>query len=117
MMGQANVFLRYAPDKIPYAIERYQREVRRLFAVLDRQLSAHEFIAGEEYSIADIAHWAWVHVHKWSGVEIDGLPGVARWIDTIALRPAVKRGRAVPSARDTADKEPTTAESGRRMLV
>ena len=117
MMGQANVFLRYTPDKIPYAIERYQREVRRLFGVLDRQLSAHEFIAGEEYSIADIAHWAWIHVYKWSGVEIDGLPGVARWMDTIALRPAVKRGRAVPSARDTADKEPTTIESGRRMLV
>jgi GST-like protein len=60
MMGQANVFLRYAPEKIPYAIDRYQREVRRLFEVLERQLANHEYIAGGEYSIADIALWSWV---------------------------------------------------------
>ena len=74
MMGQANVFFRYAPEKIPYAIDRYQREVRRLFEVLERQLAAHDYVAGNEYSIADIAHWSWVHGYEWSGVNIDGLP-------------------------------------------
>ena len=76
MMGQANVFLRYAPEKIPYAIDRYQREVRRLFEVLERQLAAHEYVAGDEYSIADIAHWSWIHGHEWSGVNLDGLPNL-----------------------------------------
>jgi glutathione S-transferase len=95
MMGQANVFYRYAPEKIPYAIERYQREVRRLFEVLDRRLEDNEFLAGE-YSIADIAHWSWVRGYKWSGVEIDGLEHLRRWLDSIAERPAVKRGRDVP---------------------
>jgi glutathione S-transferase len=95
MIGQANVFYRYAPEKIPYAIERYQREVRRLFEVLDRRLEDNEFLAGE-YSIADIAHWSWVRGYKWSGVEIDGLEHLRRWLDSIAERPAVKRGRDVP---------------------
>src|SRR5690349_5065138 len=69
MMGQANVFFRYAPEKIPYAIERYQREVRRLFEVLDTRLGEAEYLAGD-YSIADIANWSWVHGYKWSGVGI-----------------------------------------------
>ena len=72
MMGQANVFYRYAPERIPYAIERYQREVRRLFEVLDTRLAEHEFLAGD-YSIADIANWSWVRGYKWSGVTLDGL--------------------------------------------
>src|SRR5947199_1039469 len=72
MMGQANVFFRYAPQKIPYAIERYQREVRRLFEVLDTRLGEAEYLAGD-YSIADIANWSWVHGDKWSGVSIGGL--------------------------------------------
>jgi glutathione S-transferase len=117
MMGQANVFLRYAPEKIPYAIDRYQREVRRLFEVLERQLTSHEYVAGEQYSIADIAHWAWIHGHEWSGVSIDGLPHLARWVGRIAARPAVKRGRAVPPPGDIGEKDKTTVESGRRMLV
>jgi len=117
MMGQANVFLRYAPEKIPYAIERYQREVRRLFEVLEKQLATHEYVAGEAYSIADIAHWAWIHGHQWSGVDIDGLPNLARWITRIAERPAVKRGRAVPPPGDIGEKDKTTIESGRKMLV
>ena len=76
MMGQANVFFRYASENILYAIERYQREVRRLFEVLERQLSAHEYVAGKAYSIADIAHWSWIHGYEWSGVNLDGLPTV-----------------------------------------
>jgi glutathione S-transferase len=99
MMGQANVFFRYAPERIPYAIERYQREVRRLFEVLESRLKDHEFLAGD-YSIADIANWSWVRGYKWSGVTLDGLPGVSRWLEAIAKRPAVKRGVDVPEPVD-----------------
>ena len=99
MMGQANVFFRYAPERIPYAIERYQREVRRLFEVLDTRLREHEFLAGD-YSIADIASWSWVRGYKWSGVTLDGLPNLSRWLNTIAERPAVKRGVDVPEPVD-----------------
>src|SRR5215831_12464978 len=65
MMGQANVFFCYAPEKIPYAIERYQRECRRLFEVLESQLRDHEYLINNEYSIADIANWSWAHTYKW----------------------------------------------------
>lgn len=115
MMGQANVFLRYAPEKIPYAIERYQREVRRLFEVLEKQLAVFEYVAGNDYSIADIAHWSWIHGHEWSGVSIDGLPALARWLERVAARPAVQRGRAVPVRTDT--KEAGRTEAGRNILV
>jgi GSH-dependent disulfide-bond oxidoreductase len=117
MMGQANVFFRYAPEKIPYAIERYQREVRRLFEVLERQLASHEFVAGKEYSIADISHWSWIHGHEWSGVSLDGLPHLERWTKTIGERPAVKRGRAVPPPGDIGEKDKTTLDTGRKILV
>ncbi len=99
MMGQANVFYRYAPERIPYAIERYQREVRRLFEVLDTRLTDHEFLAGD-YSIADIANWSWVRGYKWSGVTLDGLPHLTRWLEAIGERPAVKRGVDVPEPVD-----------------
>jgi glutathione S-transferase len=99
MMGQANVFYRYAPEKIPYAIDRYQREVRRLFEVLNGRLGEAEYLAGE-YSIADIANWSWVRGYKWSGVDIDGLEHLRRWLDTIAARPGVKRGVDVPEPVD-----------------
>ena len=95
MMGQANVFYRYAPEKIPFAIERYQREGRRLFEVLDTRLKDHEYLAGD-YSIADIAHWSWVESHEWSGISVDGLPHLQRWIEQIGARPAVQRGYEVP---------------------
>ena len=99
MMGQANVFYRYAPERIPYAIERYQREVRRLFEVLDMRLKDNEFLAGD-YSLADIANWSWVRGYKWSGVTLDGLDHLSRWLDAIAERPAVKRGVDVPEPVD-----------------
>src|SRR5262252_1761695 len=91
MMGQANVFFRYAPEKIPYAIDRYQRESRRLFEVLETRLGEVEFLAGS-YSIADIANWCWVTTHEWSGVSIEGLPHLQRWLAAIRERPAVQRG-------------------------
>jgi glutathione S-transferase len=117
MMGQANVFFRYAPEKIPYAIDRYQREVRRLFEVLERQLASHPYVAGDEYSIADISHWAWIHGYEWSGVTLDGLPHLERWTKTIGERPAVKKGRAIPPSGDIGDKDKTTGDTGRKILV
>ncbi|MEO7493363.1 MAG: glutathione S-transferase N-terminal domain-containing protein [Massilia sp.] len=100
MMGQANVFYRYFPEKIQPAIDRYQGESKRLFRVLDARLAEHEYLAGD-YSIADIANWAWVRTHNWSGVPIDDLPHLRRWVDQIAARPAVRKGILMPpSARD-----------------
>jgi glutathione S-transferase len=116
MMGQANVLFRYAPEKIPYAIERYQREVRRLLEVLDLRLAAHEYLAGD-YSIADIANWSWVSGHAWSGVTLDGLAHVQRWIDSIGARPAVLRGRAVPPPADLGTGDAKTVEGARKFLA
>ncbi len=111
MMGQANVFYRYFPEKIQPAIDRYQGEVRRLFRVLDGHLARHEYLAGD-YSIADIANWAWVRTHNWSGVAIDDLPNLARWRDQIRARPAVQRGIEMPPSsfdRDGDSEEQTKA--------
>ena len=95
MMGQANVFLRYFPEKLQPAIDRYQNECRRLFEVLDRRLEEAEYLVGD-YSIADIATWCWVRTHRWSGLEIDDLPHLVRWRDAIEARPAAQRGVRVP---------------------
>jgi len=99
MMGQANVFFRYAPEKIPYAIDRYHREVRRLLEVLDTRLADNEYLAGD-YSLADIANWSWARGYKWSGVSIDGLDHLARWMALVSARPAVQRGKDVPEPVD-----------------
>ena len=95
MMGQANVFFRYWPEKLQPVIDRYQGETRRLFGVLEGQLAQHEYLAGD-YSIADIAHWCWVRSHSWSGVDIEPFPNLKRWVDAIAARPAAQRGITVP---------------------
>jgi glutathione S-transferase len=95
MMGQANVFYRYFPEKIQPAIDRYQHECRRLFEVLNTRLADHEWLAGN-YSIADIANWAWVRTYKWSGVSIDGLEALQRWMGQMAARPACQKGLEVP---------------------
>jgi glutathione S-transferase/GST-like protein len=116
MMGQANVFFRYAPEKIPFAIDRYHRECRRLFEVLNTRLADHEYLAGD-YSIADIANWSWVHTYPWSGVEIDGLDHLKRWLDTIGSRPAVQRGREVPLASDFVKDADDVVDSARKILV
>ena len=116
MMGQANVFFRYAPEKIPYAIERYQREARRLFEVLEKQLKDNLYIAGNEYSIADIALWCWVAGYEWSGVSIEGLPGLKRWLDLVGARPAVQKGRAVPPP-PSAEERAKSVESAKNMLA
>jgi len=116
MMGQANVFFRYAPEKIQYAIDRYQREVRRLFEVLEKQLARNQYIAGNEYTIADIAHFPWVVGHEWSGVSVEGLSQLRRWLDLVAERPAVQKGRAVPPP-PTAEERAKTVESAKKMLA
>ena len=95
MMGQANVFFRYFPEKIQPAIDRYQNESRRLFEVLDTHLKDNEWLA-DEYSIADIANWCWVRTHKWSGVSIDGLEHLGRWKDAMYEQPGMLKGIKVP---------------------
>ena len=118
MMGQANVFYRYFPEKIQPAIDRYHGEVRRLFGVLDRRLADHEYLAGD-YSIADIANWAWVRTHKWSGVDIEPFPHLARWKAQLAARPACQRGVNVPPRAARIEDGPDSARfiaEARRML-
>lgn len=96
MMGQANVFRHYAPERIPYAMERYTRETRRLLEVLDTRLAQVEYLAGD-YSMADIANFAWARAYDWSGASVEGLPHLQRWLGAIANRPAVQRGLDVPA--------------------
>ena len=116
MMGQANVFFRYFPEKIPPVIERYQREVMRLFGVLDRQLAGQEYIAGE-YSIADMALWPWVSGYEWSGVSVAEFPSLERWLALVGARPAVQAGRDVPIKRDRAAEIEAARQTGPKMLV
>ena len=119
MMGQANVFYRYFPEKLQPAIDRYQNESRRLFEVLDRRLGESEWLA-DEYSIADIANWCWVRTYRWSGVSVDGLPNLRRWLDAMKERPACRKGVEVPFVvksmigDEKAAKE--FAENARKML-
>ena len=123
MMGQANVFYRYFPEKIQPAIDRYQNESKRLFTVLDDHLKENEFLAGD-YSIADIANWCWVRTHRWSGVDIDDLPNLQRWVDTIEARPAAQKGVAVPfdlsdvfkNQEKTEDRAESFAKEARKMV-
>ena len=96
MQGQANVFFRYFPEKIQPAIDRYQNETRRLYTVLDARLKTSPWLAGENYSIADIANFTWVNIHSWAGVPTDGLDALNAWRHRIHQRPAVSRGLAVP---------------------
>lgn len=118
MQGQANVFYRYAPEKIPYAIDRYQAETRRLYTVLDTRLSDRDYLAGD-YSIADIANWSWVCLHDWAGVSLDGLPHLQRWVEAIRARPAVQRGIVIPEPINLGDskKGEDVTKMAQSMLV
>lgn len=113
MMGQANVFTRYFPEVIQPAIDRYLRESRRLLEVLDGHLAAHEYLAGD-YSIADIANFAWARIHEWPGVDIGGLAHLQRWMEAIAARPAVQRGLQIPPRPEDAE---AMVEKARSLLV
>jgi len=95
MAGQAHHFLRYAPQKVEYAMNRFRNETARLYGVLDSQLEGQDFITGE-YSIADIAAWPWIARYEWQEQDLDDFPNVKRWFnETVGERPAVKRGAAV----------------------
>ena len=96
MMGQLNVFRHYFPERLPSVVDRYSRESYRLFGVLENQLASQAYVAGDEYSIADIACWPWIFAHGWSQLSLTDYPALKRWFDVIGERPAVKRGLLVP---------------------
>jgi GSH-dependent disulfide-bond oxidoreductase len=99
MLGQAHHFLQYAPEKIEYAMNRYRNEAKRLYGVLDRQLKTSEFLACDEYTIADMATMPWLRAPERQGVDIEEYPHLKRWRDKIAARPAVKRAVEVLADR------------------
>jgi len=95
MFGQTHHFLHAAPEKVPYGIERYSKETRRLYGVMDKRLGEVAYLAGSDYSIADIATYPWVARHEHHKVDLAGFPNVKRWFDAISARPAVVKGMAV----------------------
>lgn len=116
MQGQANVFFRYAPEKIPYAIDRYQTETKRLYRVLESRLAEHEYLAGD-YSVADIANWSWVSLHFWAGVGVEDLPHLQRWMKAVSSRPAVQRGIVVPEPLVLDDGGESVKKMAQSILV
>ena len=112
MAGQNHHFSHYAPEEIPYAIERYIKETNRLYGVLDRRLAGRDFVAGD-YSIADIAIYPWIVPHERQGQRLEDFPHVARWFETIKLRPAVQRAYQLAAKINSA---PTVSEESRKIL-
>jgi glutathione S-transferase len=102
MMGQANLFTHFWPEKLPAVQARYLGEVKRIFAILDARLAGRDFLAGD-YSIADIAHFCWVRTAGWTGVDMAPFPHLARWVEMISARPAVQRGLKVPETSPVKD--------------
>ncbi|MDP1961055.1 MAG: glutathione binding-like protein, partial [Reyranella sp.] len=96
MLGQAHHFLRAAPTKIEYGMKRYVDEAKRLYGVLDKQLAGNAFVAGEEYTIADMSIFPWAARHEWHTVNLADFPNVKRWYDIVNARPAVTKGMSVP---------------------
>ncbi|TDX31755.1 GST-like protein [Modicisalibacter xianhensis] len=94
MAGQNHHFRNYAPKKIEYAVERYMKETARLYGVLDRQLEDNDYVAGNDYSIADMAIWPWIKPYANQGQDIEDFPNVQRWLETVSERDAVKRAYA-----------------------
>ena len=119
MMGQANVFFRYFPEKIQPAIDRYQNEGRRLFEVLDTHLAKQDWLA-KDYSIADIANWCWVRTYKWSGLSIEGLNNLERWMKAMYDQPGMSAGLEVPikmeSLLDDDKKAKEFAKNAEKMV-
>jgi GST-like protein len=112
MLGQAHHFLVYAPEKIPYAMQRYSKEANRLYGVLDRRLGESRYIACDEYTIADMAIMPWLRFPERQGVNIADYPHVQKWRDGIAARPAVQRGVAVLADR----RKPLMDDKAKEML-
>jgi GST-like protein len=96
MCGQAHHFRRFAPEQIPYAIKRYTDETARLYGVMDKRLGEAAYLAGPDYTIADIASYPWIARHEWQGQDLNNFPNLKRWYDSISARPAVERGFKVP---------------------
>ena len=119
MMGQANVFFRYFPEKIQPAIDRYQNEGRRLFEVLNTHLAEQDWLA-KDYSIADIANWCWVRTYKWSGISIEGLSHLERWMKAMYDQPGMSAGLEVPikmeSLLDDDKKAKEFAKNAEKMV-
>ncbi len=118
MAGQAHHFLKYAPamdppNDLPYAKDRYRNETARLYGVLNRQLEKNEFVAGQDYSIADMAIWPWASLWEGQQQTLEDKPHLARWLDTVAARPAVQRGRALAAELRTnlASKDQRAAQN------
>ncbi|MED5545147.1 MAG: glutathione S-transferase N-terminal domain-containing protein [Pseudomonadota bacterium] len=116
MMGQATVFNRYFEPRLPEVIDRYTRESRRLFEVMDTHLSDNEFLAGD-YSIADIACFPWVRGHDWACIDMEGLPHLQRWFETIGERPAVQRGLLLPEPPKADEMAEKTTRQGKNILA
>jgi GST-like protein len=95
MLGQAHHFRKYAPEKLPYPIDRYTKEASRLYGVMDKRLGQEKYFAGAEYSIADIAIYPWLRAYKWQGQDLEDWPNIQRWYSEIRVRPAVQKGLAV----------------------
>ena len=112
MQGQANVFVRYFPEKLPAVIERYQNETRRLYGVMDTRLASVDYLAGE-YSIADMACYPWVAQHDWSGLTLDEFPHLTAWFQRLTDRPGVAAGMGVPELQRPAEK---IEETGRVLI-
>ena len=112
MLGQNHHFRTYAPEKLPYAIDRYTNEAKRIYGVIDRQLATHRFIAGKSYSIADMAIYPWLRNWKAQGIELADYPALKAWYDALEQRPAVQRGVKV-----LADlRKPITDDKAREVL-
>jgi len=112
MLGQAHHFRLYAPEKLPYAIDRYTNEAKRLYGVIDRRLAASPWLGGDDYSIADIATFPWLRTWEIQGIVLSEFPHLKAWFDKIAGRPAVQRGVAVLADR----RKPLTDDKSREML-
>jgi len=112
MLGQAHHFRIYAPEKIEYAINRYTNEAKRLYGVMDKQLAQRAFLAGDDYTIADIATFPWTRSWKNQGIELADFPNLKRWFDEISARPAVKRGVEVLANL----RKPLTDDMAREIL-
>jgi GSH-dependent disulfide-bond oxidoreductase len=112
MLGQAHHFRMYAPEKLPYAVDRYSNEAKRLYQVIDKRLAASPWLGGDEYSIADIATFPWLRSWEKQGIVLEDYPHLKKWLDTIAARPAVQRGVQV-----LADlRKPITDDKAREVL-
>ena len=97
MLGQVHHFLRAAPERVQYAVDRYGAEARRIYGVLESRLDGRSWLAGDDYSIADIATFPWIARHDWQRIELADYPQVKRWFDALCARPAVQRGMEVPA--------------------